>query len=135
MSVIITIPEEFRPKEPSKEVPGKLVKKRTLRDFFNSSQTKVWLSYHDRGFQKAPKKTLEEFKKNHGFELHPRLWIPITVGWSEKGRGFGEYTFWQENGKIHCANECDSRESVKRVLCNMVDQAVFEDDPKPKRLK
>ena len=107
----------------------------SLRKFLNSFETKVWLSYHDRGFQKAPKKTQKEFKKNHGFELNPQLWHPVVVGWSEKGRGFGEYTFWEENGKVYCDNECDGRETVKRVLCQMVDQAVFVDEEHDKMVK
>lgn len=49
----------------------------------------------------------------------------VIIKWSEKGRGFGEYTFQYKNGKMICENECDSKESVKRVLCQMVDDCEF----------
>ena len=49
------------------------------------------------------------------------------VDWSVKGRGFGQYTFWKEGDKIMCDNECDSKESVKKVLCMLVDSAEFTD--------
>jgi hypothetical protein len=62
-----------------------------------------------------------------GFTL-PR---PITIAWSEQGRGFGTYTFWQEPngwGPIKCDNECDSRATVKRMLCGLVDASCFLDE-------
>jgi hypothetical protein len=49
----------------------------------------------------------------------------IVIQWSEKGRGFGSYTFQYKDGKMICDNECDSPETVKRVLCMMVDQCEF----------
>lgn len=51
----------------------------------------------------------------------------VVIQWSEKGRGFGEYTFQLIDGKMVCHNECDSPESVKRVLCMMVDQCEFSE--------
>ena len=51
----------------------------------------------------------------------------FIIHWSVKGRGFGDYTFWQEGDKIMCDNECDSKESVKKVLCMLVDNADFTD--------
>jgi hypothetical protein len=119
-------------KEETKEKPKE---ESSLQKFFNSLETNVWLSYHDRGFLKAPKRTQKNFKKNHGFELKPQLWHPLVIGWSEKGRGFGEYTFWEENGKVYCDNECDKRETVKRILCHMVDQAIFVDEEHDKKVK
>lgn len=52
----------------------------------------------------------------------------IVIEWSEKGRGFGEYAFQIINDKMVCHNERDSRESVKRVLCQMVDDCIFDDE-------
>jgi len=49
----------------------------------------------------------------------------VVIEWSEKGRGFGEYTFQIIDGKMVCNNECDSKETVKRILCKMVDQCTF----------
>jgi hypothetical protein len=108
-------------------------KSHKLQDFFDAFLTKVWLGYHDKGFLKSPKTTQKNFEKNNGFKLKPVLYHPIIIGWSEKGRGFGEYAFWQEKGKIYCDNECDSRESVKRILCHMVDQAILVDEEPKKK--
>lgn len=52
----------------------------------------------------------------------------IVIKWSEKGRGFGEYVFQYKDGQMYCHNECDSPETVKRILCTMVDQCIFDDD-------
>jgi hypothetical protein len=49
----------------------------------------------------------------------------ICIKWSEKGRGFGEYVFQYIDGKMYCHNECDSKETVKRILCQMVDDCIF----------
>lgn len=60
---------------------------------------------------------------------------PFTVFWSMKGVGWGQYNFYMdENNIVHIQNECMSRESIKKVLCMMVDEAVLDDDdlrPKP----
>ena len=56
----------------------------------------------------------------------------VCIQWSEKGRGFGEYTFQLKDGKMYCDNECDSRETVKRILCLMVDQCIFLDEKEEK---
>jgi len=49
----------------------------------------------------------------------------FVVSWSEKGRGFGEYAFFERDGKMMIDNECDSKESVKRVLCALIDDCVL----------
>ena len=51
----------------------------------------------------------------------------ICINWSEKGRGFGEYVFQMMDGELVCHNECDSKETIKRVLCTMVDQCILKD--------
>lgn len=56
----------------------------------------------------------------------------FTISWSMKGIGFGQYGFYtsKEDGKIHIANECMGKESIKKVLGILVDSAVL-DDPSP----
>lgn len=52
----------------------------------------------------------------------------VVIRWSEKGRGFGEYVFQYKDGQMYCHNEGDKRETVKRVLCTMVDQCILDED-------
>ena len=100
------------------------MKKSTFENF----QDNIAIPYHDKGFETRPKSTNKRFKKNSGFELTPSLYHPIVINWSEMGRGFGEYIFYQKDGKIYCLNESDSKETVKRMLCKMVDQSEFIDN-------
>ena len=54
----------------------------------------------------------------------------FTINWSEKGRGFGQYCFYQtDDGEIHISNECDGKETIKRILNRMVDEAILDDEP------
>jgi len=48
----------------------------------------------------------------------------FEISWSEKGRGFGTYTFFQEkqSGNWMIDNECDSREAIKEVICRLIDK-------------
>jgi len=117
---------------PLKEI---MKKKKSIQEVLDAMPSYVALDYHDRGFLKAPKKTNKLHEKAYGFELQPQLYHPVIIRWSEKGRGFGEYAFWQRNGKIYCDNEEDSRETVKRILCRMVDQAIFENEMTDAELK
>jgi hypothetical protein len=59
----------------------------------------------------------------------------IVIKWLEQGRGFGEYVFYQEDGKLYCKNECDSKETVMRIMCHMVDQAIFTEPRREKKCK
>jgi len=60
-----------------------------------------------------------------GVDLHGSF----TLDWSMKGCGFGQYQFYNdEDGNIHIANECMSREYIKRVLNCMVDSAILDDE-------
>lgn len=107
-------------------------KKRTLKDLFNGMPNSVQLDdFHDMGWRfKSRRKKLEKKEiKFYGAVHDPAMCMPIMLKWCEKGRGFGEYVFWEKDGIIYCRNESDSREAVKRVLCRMVDQAVFEEEP------
>jgi hypothetical protein len=43
------------------------------------------------------------------------------IQWSEKGRGFGEYCFFKDGKRGWVLdNECDSRETVARVMRTLV---------------
>jgi hypothetical protein len=88
---------------------------------------------HDKELQKRPKQTLKRIKKTYGVDLEPALYRSVCIKWAMRGFGFGELTFWMEDGKLHCDNECMSRETVKKILCLMADQAVLRDDPKAKK--
>lgn len=72
----------------------------SLRDFFNGCPTSVHL---DKGF---------------------------TIEWSLTGIGIGQFYFYTDptDGKIHIDNECMSRDKIKQVLCEMVNQAILNDD-------
>ncbi len=59
-----------------------------------------------------------------GIDLHDSF----TISWSMKGVGFGQYRFYNDDeGQLHIDNECMSKESIKRVLEIMVDNAVLDD--------
>lgn len=54
---------------------------------------------------------------------------PFVIEWSETSRGFGQYQFYINpvDNKIHIDNEFDSKETIKRILCKMVDDAILDD--------
>jgi hypothetical protein len=60
----------------------------------------------------------DKFENGVTFEIHDKYFI---VHWAVKGRGFGDYTFYKDGDKLICDNECDSRQSIKDVLCMLVD--------------
>ena len=47
--------------------------------------------------------------------------------WSAKGKGFGRFYFFFKDNELICDSEYMSKEFVKKMLCNMVDQATFRD--------
>ena len=51
----------------------------------------------------------------------------IDIGWSVEGIGFGHFYFYEKDGEIHCDNEIMSKEFIKKVLCDFVDQCVLDD--------
>ncbi len=66
-------------------------------------------------FNDMPTRTRCEFIVNDEFSI-------INIPWIEKGRGFGEYSFFVDGGKkIKLDNECDSIATVKRVLDDLID--------------
>jgi len=48
--------------------------------------------------------------------------------WTAKGVGFGGMYFYlnKEDGYVHCENEAMSREFLKEMLCQMVDNCVLD---------
>lgn len=100
-------------------------KEKKFEELMNKFPTHVSLDYHDRSLEDPNSEISKHFQEMFG---KVPAYQGIIINWSEKGRGFGEYVFYQENGKIYCLNECDSKETVKRILCQMVDQAEFIDN-------
>lgn len=105
-------------------------KKNNIFDIFKDI---ISLDDHDSLWYKNPGKMNKLMKKYHGFECKQQWFHPICIQWSEKGRGFGEYLIWQKNGKIIVDSECDSKETVKKMICKMIDEAVFIDNCKSER--
>jgi hypothetical protein len=93
----------------------RIEKDNRLKKFFNDCPTTAEISYlngkYDSGIFDGENKPETEIKGN------PCL----IISWSEKGRGFGEYTFYYKYGKWLLDSECDSKEAVKRVLSALVD--------------
>ena len=52
----------------------------------------------------------------------------VTFNWEAKGVGFGQMEFHVgEDGYVHCYNEIMGREFLKKMLCQMIDNAVMEE--------
>ena len=52
----------------------------------------------------------------------------FIIQWSEPGTGWGEFTFYKdEDGGIHCDNECMSKEFVKKIMNRFIDEIIFDD--------
>ena len=106
-------------------------KKKTLQEIFEMFPTKVHL--YDGSQPLHPKDKPKKQKLFFGCNYKDQP--TICFQWSEKGRGFGEYTFWEENGQIYCDNEMDTKETVMRVLCTMVQQSKFGETWETRRNK
>ena len=61
------------------------------------------------------------------FEDSVDLHSSFGLNWSVKGTGFGQFYFYEKDGKICCANENMSKEFIKKVLCTMIDNCELED--------
>ena len=76
---------------------------------------------------------LEEF-----FEQFEDCCVPAnTEGctefqWSAKGVGFGSFYFFYKDDELVCENEIMSKEFIKKMLCNMVDNCTLRDEPRKK---
>lgn len=49
----------------------------------------------------------------------------FTLNWSTDNIGFGQFRFYEKDGELFCDNEMMSKEFVKRMLCQMVDECAF----------
>jgi hypothetical protein len=49
----------------------------------------------------------------------------IMFSWGIKGFGFGSTTFYYENEKLFCDNETLTKDQIKLLLCEFVDNAEF----------
>jgi len=52
----------------------------------------------------------------------------VSMNWSAKGAGFGQFYFYNKDGKMHCDNEMMGREFIKKMLCQMVDDCVLTEE-------
>jgi len=51
----------------------------------------------------------------------------ISFGWTAKGVGFGEFYFYRnKEGGLVCDNECMSKEFIKKMLCQMIDDCEMD---------
>lgn len=55
------------------------------------------------------------------------VFTPIMVAWTAKDYGFGEFTFYVIDGKLRCDNEAMGKDFIKKMLCQMVDDAELDD--------
>lgn len=46
--------------------------------------------------------------------------------WSQKGCGFGELAFYENDGKLMIMNEGMSKEWIKAFVCKAIDDATLE---------
>ncbi len=53
--------------------------------------------------------------------------------WSAKSVGFGEFYFYTKDNKTHCENEFMSKEFIKKMLCEMVDDCILDDPQDEKK--
>ena len=58
--------------------------------------------------------------------------IPLNnfgLNWGEAGIGFGQFHFHTdtETGTVYCDNECMSKDFIKKMLCQMVDDCELTD--------
>lgn len=49
---------------------------------------------------------------------------PIYMNWGNS-RGFGQLYFYEKDGKIYCDNELLSKDTIKKILCDLVDQSTL----------
>jgi hypothetical protein len=57
----------------------------------------------------------------------------FAVQWEISNFGFGMFYFYVKDGKVHCDNETMSKDTIKEVLCKMVDDCVLDDPPRKKK--
>lgn len=106
-------------------------KKPSLHEIFNKFKTDANFDITiDESFHKKPKTMAKKYEKAYGFKPVPSIYHPVTVKWTAKGTGFGEFTFYSVDGKLHCQNEMMSKDFIKLMLCLIVDKAILDDSEK-----
>ena len=64
-----------------------------------------------------------------GCEDDIELVSSCSINWSVKGTGFGNLQLYVgEDGKTMIANECMGKTFIKKILCDLVDNATLEDE-------
>ena len=51
----------------------------------------------------------------------------FTIRWSQPGVGFGGFYIWEEDGATFIESESMSKEFIKKILCQLVDEAQITD--------
>ncbi len=71
----------------------------------------------DKVLDKMPDDQEFEFFDNESF-------VGICINWAEKGRGFGEYTFFtdKKTGILNLDTERDSIQTVEAMICKAIDK-------------
>lgn len=100
-------------------------KKKSLKEILNRFPTKVYLWDGSKPMYPGDKPKKQKLFFGCNYMDQPT----ICIQWSEKGRGFGEYVFYQKDGKLYCNNECDDKATVSRIMLHFVDQAIFTEKP------
>ena len=52
----------------------------------------------------------------------------VVLSWGTANAGFGECTFYLQDGKMQCQNECMSKEFIKTLFDFMLENTEFEDN-------
>jgi hypothetical protein len=53
----------------------------------------------------------------------------MQVDYCVKGYGFGSFRLYTDkDGKLHCDNECSSRDRLKSIMNSLFDQMILDDD-------
>ena len=109
-------------------------RKQTLKEIFAKIPTKVTLCDGSKPWYPGCIPQKQKLYFGCSYTNRPA----VIIEWREQGRGFGEYCFQvNKKGQLECKSELDSRETVKRILCTMVDQCIFTEinDPKERTPK
>lgn len=98
---------------------------KSLQELMADIQTQVSLRYAS--YTKGTPKEGE-----HELDAEPEH-VMFSIGFSEKGFGFGEVTFQQTPKGLFLDTECMDPERVKRYLCMLVDKAIKDTDEDPEK--
>ena len=100
-------------------------------------ELKEILKEHDNRVQvrKLSSDTLEEYDNRMYYDdilmadmpKYVKIADTICICWGRPGIGFGEVVFYtDDDGNLKCDNEGMSREFIKEVLCDLVDNATLD---------